>query len=1398
MVFDLTDSGTATPLTAQASLSLYIAAATPISFGTAPAATGTYNVAYSSTVAASGGAGTLIYSLASGSLPHGLSLNTSTGAITGTPTTSASVGTFPFTVTVTDAYGDSATSPTYTIVVSYPAMSVTTTTLPTGYIGSAYAGATLAATGGAGVSSNYAWAKVSGPAGLLISAAGVVSGTPTGSTTGSLSLVVSVTDSVSTLSTQATIPITINPAVSLSSSATLPTGYGGTAYSTTLTATGGSGTGYQWTSSSLPSGFALSAAGVLSATGAVMTSDVTGSPYSFSATVTDSAGNTASPALSLTINPGVSVTVPTIPTFYPGASYAATTFTASGGSGTGYTYSWAAASGSTLPSGLSLATAGAIAGTPANATTSSVTSNLIVTATDSLGNIGTATFSLTIEATLAISTGATLPGSVVNTPYSDTLAATGGSGGYTWSTDSAGTASLAAVGLTLSSGGIVAGATPSLGTANFTATVTDSASHTASRAFSVTVSNLLTVTTTSLPATGVGASYSHTLAAAGGSGTGYAWTATSSNLATYGLSLSSTGVLSGTPTTAGTASFTANVTDSNSATATQPLTITIYSALSLPTPDPISLPSTAYVGVAYNGGNGGTITGSGGSGNLSIAVASGLPSDGLSGSPSGAVLTVSGTPTSATTVTFSVTLTDTTTNISITQSGYDIVVSTPTAVSLPTPNPSSLGSVIVSQSYSGAINASGGVSPFTWTINGNSVGSSGYSLGNGTLAAYSSGGNTLSISGTPTSTGTVTLTNVKVTDAANSSATNTYTITVNPVPTLAVTLNDVPQGMVGMPYSYNGVSVSGGTGPYTITYTNAPAGLSKDSNSNLAGTPTAAATTTVTVNVADSSSTVQTASKPFSLTVVPKTVAAHNSYLSGQYACYFNQYWDGGVTGGTGSTLHRGGGVFAIAVNGSGSITGGEVDHNSPQSGYSSASITGTYAVGSDNRGYLSLTVGSSTSVIFALAGGNLSSSKFSEFAITEMDDAGASPSGQHGGGHCYKQNTATAFTGTLPSGGYVFSLTGEDSSGSPESIVGSVQLTAGTGSGTVTAVQDVVDGATVTAAMSSSGTYTEADSYGRLTMTAGPSGETAHTTVMYLTNNTKGAIVIMGEQSHNGSSDADFIIGEGRKQVAANIAASYPFTGAALLYTEGTNNNSGSTTYKSMVAQFTGSSSAQTITINSEISSNGGTFKQDNSGDLGTATYTVDTTTGRATLNSSSGKGGVYFYLYDTNSAAVILDDGTTPENLVGWIEPQTAPTSGTWAVSNFASSYFMSKIDNGDYNNDFQTSVLSIDSSGTIGGYAEDSGGWNWASWDNGMTGNNGTTETAAIALDATTNGATTDGAYGLFDVNMTEGSTTTTQSYCFAISADAASNSSSTKGKLVCMDASSNSPKLSIIQE
>ena len=148
---------------------------------------GTNGVAYSAQATASGGAPPYTWAIATGQLPAGLSLNPSSGAITGLPTEAAGTSAFDLRVTGSDSL--SSTKP-LSIRVAAP-LQLTTTTLPGGTVGTPYSQG-LAAAGG---QTPYFWSIVAGalPAGLsLNSTSGVISGTPT--TAGAPTFTARVTD----------------------------------------------------------------------------------------------------------------------------------------------------------------------------------------------------------------------------------------------------------------------------------------------------------------------------------------------------------------------------------------------------------------------------------------------------------------------------------------------------------------------------------------------------------------------------------------------------------------------------------------------------------------------------------------------------------------------------------------------------------------------------------------------------------------------------------------------------------------------------------------------------------------------------------------------------------------------------------------------------------------------------------------------------------------------------------------------------------------------------------------------------------------------------------------------------------------------------------------------------
>jgi len=518
---------------------------------------GEQGISYSQILTATGGATPYTWSIASGTLPDGLGLDSSTGVISGTPTTD---GTFPFTIRVTDSGGGTATADLSIIINTAPTIS--TTSVPDGGVGVAYS-QTLAATDG---TTPYAWSIASGtlPDGLsLDSSSGVISGTPI--SPGTWNFTVQLTDSVGGAAT-ADLFITISTAPIISTTS-VPDSEVGVAYSQTLAATGGT-IPYAWSiaSGTLPDGLGLDFS-----TGLISGTPTTDGTFPFTIRVTDSGGGTATADLSITINTAPIISTTSVPHgwLWVGVAYSQT-LAATGGT---TPYTWSIASG-TLPDGLSLdSSSGVISGTPISPGTWDFT----VQVSDSGGGTATATFTIQVTvsgggtptADLSITT--SVPDGEVGVAYSQTLAATGGTTPYTWSI----TSGTLPDGLGLdSSTGLISGTPISLGTFPFTIRVTDSGGGAATAALSIIINTAPTISTASLPDGGVGVAYSQTLAATGGT-TPYTWSITSGTLPD-GLGLdSSTGVISGTPTTDGTSPFTIRVTDSGGGAATADLSITI-------------------------------------------------------------------------------------------------------------------------------------------------------------------------------------------------------------------------------------------------------------------------------------------------------------------------------------------------------------------------------------------------------------------------------------------------------------------------------------------------------------------------------------------------------------------------------------------------------------------------------------------------------------------------------------------------------------------------------------------------------------------------------------------------------------------------------------------------------
>ena len=223
---------------------------------------------------------------------------------------------------------ESVAAVTASVTPSGPA--ITSSPLPNATEGQLYTSPALVATGGR---APYTWAEAVGsslPTGLQLSAAGVISGTP--SVNGPFSFDVTVTDADGVTSQAQTFNLTVDPAAvvvppTITTTGALPDAIEGQAYRHTLDATGGVGP-YSWTlSGSLPPGLTLDPSGVISGTvakaalqsGASASGQASKAVGTFNFSVVATGGGTtplasAPQALSLQVVAATPATVTPVPT----------------------------------------------------------------------------------------------------------------------------------------------------------------------------------------------------------------------------------------------------------------------------------------------------------------------------------------------------------------------------------------------------------------------------------------------------------------------------------------------------------------------------------------------------------------------------------------------------------------------------------------------------------------------------------------------------------------------------------------------------------------------------------------------------------------------------------------------------------------------------------------------------------------------------------------------------------------------------------------------------------------------------------------------------------------------------------------------------------------------------
>ncbi len=878
----------------------------------------------SATVTATGGTGAYTYSWS----PTGGTAATASGLTAGT-----------YTVTVTDA--NSCTT-TESVTITQPSPLVASNGGQTDVTcnGLNNGSATVTATGGSG-SYTYSWSPSGGTA---ATATGLSPGTYT----------VTVTDGNSCTETQSFIIVEPNVLTASAAGQTDVSCNGGTTGSTTVIAAGGSGTyTYSWAPSG---GTADTATGLAAGT--------------YTVTVTDTNNCTATQSFTITEPNALTVTIaPTNVSCNSGTNGSATA-TVTGGTGL-YTYSWA-------PTGGNAATASGLAAgtytvtvTDANncTTTQSVTitepaalvasvgsqtdvtcnglnngsatvnvtggtgtytyswsptggtaatatglspGTYTVTVTD--GNSCTTTQSFTIvEPTVltASAAGQTEVSCNGGTTGSATVTATGGTGTYTYSWSPSGGNAATASGL-------------SAGT--YTATVTDANNCTSTQIFTITEPNALTA---SIAPTNVSCNSetngSATATVTGGTGLyTYSWSPSGGTAAT------ATGLSAGT--------YVVTVTDANSCTTTQSVTITQPAAL--------IASALGQTDVTCNGLNNGsaTVNATGGTGTYTY-----------SWSPSGGT---AATATGLSPGTYIATVTDAN-NCTATQS-FTITEPTPLTASATSKTDVTCNGL---NNGSATVTAAGGTGTYTY--------------------AWAPSGGTVATA-TGLSPGTYTVT---VTDANNCVATQSFTIaqpallTASAVGQTDVTCNGLSNGSAT-------VTATGGTGTYTYSWS--PSGGTTATATGLAA-GTYIATVTDANNCTATQSFTITEPNAITATIVPTNVNCHGGATGsatataiGGTGTYTYSWAPSGGTAATATGLSAG--TYTVTVTDANSCTTTQsvtitepnlivasitVDANASCNGATNGSATVTATGGTGAYTYAWAPIGGTAATATGLGAGN-------------------------------------------------------------------------------------------------------------------------------------------------------------------------------------------------------------------------------------------------------------------------------------------------------------------------------------------------------------------------------------------------------------------------------------------
>jgi len=452
--------------------------------------------------------------------------------------------------------------------------------------------------------------------------------------------------------------------------------------------------------------------------------------------------------------------------------------------------------------------------------------------------------------------------------------------------------------------------------------------------------------------------------------------------------------------------------------------------------------------------------------------------------------------------------------------------------------------------------------------------------------------------------------------------------------TLVIRANVTNSATMEVTWTLNGATCPGACGTITSTTLDfatyaAPA--------SVAAQFTVTVTATSTEDASRSGSVV--------LTVQPRTCPPGASLLDGQYA-FLLQGFDQSRNGIAA--------VGSLTADACGGITGGTADYYFGTTVAGTAtSLGGSYTMGADDRGTLSLTVGAAT-VSFAIAVGRIGNGVASRGAMTEMDP------GALGGlvlsGSMWLQDPAAFALGGI-AGPYAFVLNGWNGPGPREAMGGTVTAD-GAGGLAGGPLDDKVFGSAPVTTASWTGTYGAPSSSGRSAVTAQALTGSSGSAVMYVVDPGQ-AILLVRDTS-----------GAGRVLSGNVLAQTGPFgpatlSGSCVTYQTANYHQPGYETLTTATLSLFSADGAGVLSMTS--------YHQNFGGNLGTGsnfqyTYTVDAS-GQATIYTPAPTVGGKWYMTGPNTGLMLgFDTGVS----IGMILPQAA---GPFSAASISGRYFGSQ---------------------------------------------------------------------------------------------------------------------------